>query len=113
MSADAKKPEDSHHDPLSRGENPFVPLKMALRNQLGQLADEWMSAKIELIRKIKALIVLENDPAKLEVLQTLLTKAILSDEDVTHFDQVLTGLATSVTKNLTAWRNFKMNPTEK
>ncbi len=114
MSSGPPRSTDSDHsDPVSRAQNLFTPFQMALRNQLGELADERMSAKVELIKKIKTLIILENDLEKLGTLNRTLNALIANDEEIAYFDKVLTELVASVIKNATTWRNFKMKPAEK
>lgn len=82
----------------------FEPFKASIRNHLGEFADEWMGAKIGLVRKLKARIEVETSDERLKELRKELHDALLSNEDVTMLDG-------SVKKLLEAAKGWKQELT--
>lgn len=82
---------------MSSSEPHTTPLEASVRKHLGLLADEWLQARIEVVRKLKAMIILETDPDKLIDLQGDLRQALISSEDVAQLEtksaKILTVLA--------------------
>ncbi len=81
---------------------------MSLRKHLGELSDEWMSAKIELVRNLRGRIMVAKDATEIAALRKELTEALLNEEDVNHLNIVVGKLVETMTTHGTALREFKM-----
>lgn len=89
--------------------NLLGPFQASIRNHLGEFADEWMRAKIGLVRKLNAHIELETDLEKLKEFRSELNNLLFSEEDVTQMSGRLTKLF-ELLRQLRALKNPNSHP---
>ncbi len=65
------------------------PARASMRARLGEFADVYMDAKIEIAKKLAAMIVLESNPAKLMRLKAKLNDVMLAEDDINQLDSKL------------------------
>ena len=85
----------------------FGPFSASIRKHLGELADAWMQAKIEFIKKLQNQIAMENRPEELDDLRNQLSNALISDEDIAGFEAKSAKLLAAAKNNITAMIEIK------
>lgn len=99
------RPANERHDSPDSGIMTHV--RNSLRKNLGELSDEMLVTKIELIKKTRSLINSTNDLTVLRELNSFLYDVLLSDDDVKKINARITSVVKTITKNGLAWREFK------
>jgi molybdopterin converting factor small subunit len=90
--------------------NLFGPFFAAVRENFGELAHEWLGAKVELVKKIKDQIAIETDPKKLAELNELLSDCLLSEADIDAVEAKLEKLLALRDKYISQMMDFPKKP---